>query len=232
MAESQASGPCRIRGSVADCPCASLDLGIDGGAVRRGRRERICGRPLAFTETPPKQTNSTSADFKWTGTPPYKCSLDGATPATCKTPDVLPGLSEGPHSFSVEEGGGGVPVEVEYGWTVDLTPPTTVVTEKPPPLSNSTTATFAFNSPDTTATFRCSLNGAPPQPCTSPVIYTGLADATRTLLIQAVDPAGNVDTQAQPITWTVDTTPPDTVLADRATSSATPTRRSRSPPAR
>jgi hypothetical protein len=30
----------------------------------------------------------------------------------------------------------------------------------------------------------------------------------------AVDPAGNVDTQAQPIIWTVDTTPPDTTLAN------------------
>jgi hypothetical protein len=71
-----------------------------------------------------------------------------------------------------------------------------------------------FSSPDPTAGFRCSLNGAAPQACTSPVVYTGLADATRSLLIQAVDPAGNVDTQAQPITWTVDTTPPDTTIAN------------------
>jgi hypothetical protein len=113
----------------------------------------------------------------------------------------------------VQETGAGVGTPVEYDWTIDLTPPTTVVTQKPPALSSSKAATFAFNSPDTTATFRCSLNGAAAQPCTSPVTYTGLADATRTLLIQAVDQAGNVDTQAQPITWTVDTTPPDTTLA-------------------
>jgi hypothetical protein len=171
--------------------------------------------PVVFTKTPPEQTNSTSARFEWTGTEPYKCSLDGATPATCTSPKEFTGLSEGPHKFSVQGGTGvSAPPPVEYDWTVDLTPPTTVVTQKPPALSNSTTATFAFNSPDATATFRCSLNGAPPQACTSPVTYTGLADATRTLLIQAVDPAGNVDTQAQPITWTVDTTPPDTVLAN------------------
>jgi hypothetical protein len=71
-----------------------------------------------------------------------------------------------------------------------------------------------FSSPELTAGFRCSLNGAAPQACTSPVVYTGLADATRSLLIQAVDPAGNVDTQAQPIVWTVDTTPPDTTIAN------------------
>jgi hypothetical protein len=168
---------------------------------------------VVFTKTPPEQTNSTSARFEWTGTEPYKCSLDGATAATCTSPKVFTGLSEGPHKFSVQGGGTGVSAPVEYDWTVDLTPPTTVVTGKPPALSNSTTATFTFDSPDTTATFRCSLNGAPSQACASPVTYTGLADATRTLLIQAVDAAGNVDTQAQPITWTVDTTPPDTTLA-------------------
>lgn len=171
---------------------------------------------VVFTKNPPKQTNNTSAHFEWTGTGPYKCSLDGATPATCTSPQDFAGLSEGPHKFSVQGSATGatVPLPVEYDWTVDLTPPTTVVTQKPPALSNSTTATFEFNSPDTTATFLCSLNGAPSQACTSPVTYTGLADATRTLLIQAVDPAGNLDTQAQPITWTVDTTPPDTLLAD------------------
>lgn len=173
-------------------------------------------QPVVFTKTPPKQTNSTSAHFEWTGTGPYKCSLDGATFATCTSPKDFSGLSEGPHKFSVQGSGTGAtaPPPVEYDWTVDLTPPTTVVTQKPPALSSSTTATFEFNSPDPTATFQCSLNGSPAQACTSPVTYTGLADATRTLLIQAVDPAGNVDTQAQPITWTVDTTPPDTTLAN------------------
>jgi hypothetical protein len=86
------------------------------------------------------------------------------------------------------------------------------VTQQPPALSNSRTSTFAFSSPDATATFRCTLNGSTPQTCVSPVVYTNLSDATRTLLIQAVDPAGNVDTQAQPIMWTVDATPPDTTL--------------------
>ena len=171
---------------------------------------------VVFTKTPPKQTNSTSAHFEWTGTGPYTCSLDEASAATCTSPQDFSGLSEGPHKLSVQGSGTGVgaPPPVEYDWTVDLTPPKTVIRKQPPALSSSTTSTFEFNSPDPTATFQCSLNGAPSQVCTSPVIYTGLADATRTLLIQAVDPAGNVDTQAQPITWTVDTTPPDTALAN------------------
>jgi hypothetical protein len=170
---------------------------------------------FAFTQTPRDPTNQTSATFAWTGTAPFKCSLDEATFQTCTSPQALSGLSEGRHEFRVQETiGAGPPPTITDDWAVDLTPPTTVVTQQPPPLSSSSTATFAFNSPDATATFQCSLNGAAAQSCTSPVVYSGLADATRTLLIQAVDPAGNVDVLAQPITWTVDTTPPDTVLAD------------------
>ena len=169
--------------------------------------------PFAFSQTPHNPTNQTSATFAWTGTGSFTCSLDGAAFQTCTSPTTVSGLSEGAHEFRVQEPGV-APITITDDWTVDLTPPTTVVTQKPPPLSNSSTATFAFNSPDATATFQCSLNGSPVQPCTSPVVYSGLADATRTLLIQAVDPAGNIDVQAQPIAWTVDTTPPDTVLAN------------------
>ena len=168
---------------------------------------------FAFSQTPHDPTNQTSATFAWTGAGPFTCSIDGAAFQSCTSPHIVNGLSEGAHEFQVQEPGA-VPITITDDWTVDLTPPTTVVTQKPPTLSNSSSATFAFNSPDTTATFQCSLNGSPVQPCTSPVVYSGLADATRTLLIQAVDPAGNVDVQAQPITWTVDTTPPDTVLAN------------------
>ena len=171
--------------------------------------------PFAFTLKPRDPTNQTSATFAWTSAGPFNCSLDGAAFAACTSPETVSGLSEGAHDFKVQAAAStGVPPTITDDWTVDLTPPTTVVTEQPAPLTNSSTATFAFNSPDPTATFECSLNGAAPQPCTSPVVYSGLTDATRSLLLQAVDPAGNVDVQAQPITWTVDTTPPDTMLAN------------------
>jgi hypothetical protein len=172
---------------------------------------------VVLDSTPPADTNQTSATFQFhasgaTGSPSFQCSLDGGTPSACTSPQTYTGLPEGPDTFSVQLVATAATTPTTYAWTIDLTPPTTQVTEQPPPLSNSSTAAFAFDSPDTTATFLCSLNGAAAQPCTSPLVYSGLADATRTLLIQAVDPAGNHDTQAQPITWTVDTTPPDTTL--------------------
>lgn len=209
-------------------------LGVGSGLGRPGDTPRVGGRvaalsavmfalvataayavtPFAFTQKPRDPTNQTSATFAWSGAGVSNCSLDGAAFAACTSPKTVSGLSEGGHEFKVQAAAStGAPPTITDDWTVDLTPPTTVVTQQPPALSNSATATFAFDSPDATATFQCSLNGAAPQPCTSPVAYSGLADATRTLLIQAVDPAGNVDVGAQPITWTVDTTPPDTVLA-------------------
>jgi hypothetical protein len=173
---------------------------------------------VVFDSTPPAFSNQTSWTFKFhasSGAASFTCTLDSSAPQSCMASGkTVSNLSEGQHSFSVETSGTTASTPSTYNWTVDLTPPTTVVTARPPALSNSRTSTFAFSSPDSTATFRCSLNGAAAQPCTSPVVYSGLSDATRSLLIQAVDRAGNVDTQAQPITWTVDTTPPDTTLAN------------------
>ncbi len=173
---------------------------------------------VVFDAAPAMDTNQTSATFRFhesSGPAGFECKLDSASFSACASPVNLSNLSEGAHAFSVEVAtGAGQPTPSTYNWRVDLTPPTTQVTGHPPALTNSTTATFTFTSPDATATFRCSLNAAPAQACTSPVVYSGLADATRSLLIQAVDPAGNVDPTAQPIVWTVDSTPPDTAIAN------------------
>ena len=176
---------------------------------------------FAFDSTPPAHTNQTSATFTFHGPAPgttFACSLDGgASVNPCPSPHTVSGVSEGTHTFTVSITSattGAPPQPISSTWTVDLTPPSTQITGKPLALSNSKTSTFTFTSPDPTATFRCTLNGSAAAPCTSPLTYTGLSDGTRSLLIQAVDPAGNVDPQAQPIIWTVDTTPPDTTLAN------------------
>ena len=195
---------------------AALVVTLALGALWPG----VASAAVVFDATPPADTNQTSATFRFHdsggGSPSFDCKVDSGSFSSCTSPVSLSNLSEGQHSFSAEVATGvGQPTPSTYTWTLDLTPPTTQVTGRPPALTNSTTSTFTFTftSPDPTATFRCSLNGAAPQPCTSPVVYSGLADATRSLLIQAVDPAGNVNTQAQPSVWTVDTTPPDTTLA-------------------
>jgi hypothetical protein len=179
----------------------------------------VADAAITFEAAPAPQTNQTTATFRWHDTvtePSYTCELDTAGAHACM-PEMnlsFSNLSEGAHTFTITPTGTGTVQMTTYKWTVDLTPPTTQITGKPAALSSSKTSTFTFTSPDPTATFRCTLNGSTATPCTSPVIYTGLSDATRSLLIQAVDPAGNVDPQAQPIIWTVDTTPPDTTITN------------------
>jgi hypothetical protein len=179
----------------------------------------VASAAITFEVAPAHQTNQTTATFKWVDSvtePSYTCRLDTDAAQGCTAGATLSfaSLSEGGHTFTIQPTGTGTVQPTTYSWTVDLTPPTTQITGKPAALSSSKTSTFTFTSPDPTATFLCTLNGGTRSPCTSPVTYTGLADATRSLLIQAVDPAGNVDTQAQPIVWTVDSTPPDTTIAN------------------
>jgi hypothetical protein len=176
---------------------------------------------ITFVEKPANPTNQIAATFAFhdsNGGSSFACQLD-TVPVTCAAHDVAKtystALGEGPHTFSVQPNGGtGVVAPTTYGWAVDLTPPTTQVTSQPAAVTDVKTSTFTFTSTDPTATFQCSLNGAGATPCTSPVTLSNLGDATRSMLIQAVDPAGNVDPLAQAIRWTVDTTPPDTVLAN------------------
>jgi hypothetical protein len=63
-----------------------------------------------------------------------------------------------------------------------------------------------------TATFECRLDAAGWAPCTSPATFTGLVDGTHTIEVRATDAAGNVDPTPAVVTFTVDTTPPETTV--------------------
>ena len=96
-------------------------------------------------------------------------------------------------------------------YTVDLVPPGTSITAQPPPITNSASARFSFNGSDTgvgVAGFQCRLDGAAFTNCTSPVIFSGLPDASHTFDVRATDAAGNTDASPASVTWVVDTTPP------------------------
>jgi hypothetical protein len=170
---------------------------------------------VSITAHPPAFSNSPNASFSFTTSPAAgtECKLDSAPVfSACTSPDELSGLSEGMHTFHVQTTGGGTPSTDQYSWTVDFTPPDTALTEAPADLTNSRSAGFEFTSPDSSAGFECSLNGAAFSACTSPVTYSGLSDGTRNFVVRAVDPAGNTDVSPPSKTWTVDGTPPDTSI--------------------
>jgi hypothetical protein len=93
-----------------------------------------------------------------------------------------------------------------------LAPEPPVVTGPPNP-SSSATARFVFTS-EPGARFLCQLDGGGGtfSPCTNPQVYT-VGEGPHTLVVEAVDAAGNVGGPSRPYSWTVETVPPQS--ADR-----------------
>ena len=99
-----------------------------------------------------------------------------------------------------------------FSYTQDsVAPPVPSITAGPPALVSSTSAAFAFSDSEAGATFRCSLDGAAPTSCTTPLSLTGLAQGAHSFAVHAVDPAGNVSGPASRA-WTVDTVAPTTSI--------------------
>ncbi|MCX7624163.1 MAG: metallophosphoesterase [Thermomicrobium sp.] len=94
----------------------------------------------------------------------------------------------------------------------DTAPPETTLTSAPPATTTSSSATFSFVA-DELATFRCSLDGAPAQVCTSPVTYSGLAAGAHTFTVVAVDVSGNVDPTPASYSWEITAAAPETTLS-------------------
>jgi uncharacterized protein (TIGR03382 family) len=134
-------------------------------------------------------------------------------------PVGYPDLSEGSHTVQAagEVDGLQSPKSVDtYSFTVDTTAPNTVIVSGPSSPSNSKSATFDFNYEGTetgTVTYQCKLDTeADFTACLDPKTYTALSEGGHTLLVRAVDAAGNVDSSPARYDWTVDTLPPDTKI--------------------
>jgi uncharacterized delta-60 repeat protein len=184
-----------------------------------------------ITSGPSAVTAQAGATFSFTsnesGT--FQCSLDAAPYAACTSPQAFAGLSAASHSFAVyavDGVGNADPSPATWSWAIDITAPDTSITSGPSGTVAMNTATIAFSSPDTGATFECRLDGGVYAPCASPVNLTGLTDGAHVFEARAKDAAGNVDPTPASSSWTVDTTPPDTSISSGpapATSSTTAT---------
>jgi hypothetical protein len=97
--------------------------------------------------------------------------------------------------------------------------PNTTITGSPAASTTSTSATFTFTSTPAGATFQCSLNGAAYTTCTSGISYSGLALATHTFNVRAVNANGTDPTPAT-FTWTIAGVVPDTTITSAAPSTS------------
>jgi hypothetical protein len=104
------------------------------------------------------------------------------------------------------------PSEATFTWTIDTSLPQTTITQGPPAITNSTSASFGFVSSAQNSRFECSLDGGLQEACATPTAYTGLGPGRHTFSVAAIDPANNRDPEPATRTWTVDLTPPDTSI--------------------
>jgi hypothetical protein len=165
---------------------------------------------------PTGSTQDTTASFTFTSPDAgagatFQCSLDGSPFAACGSPFNTPKLAEGSHTFEVrvtDAVGNTDPTPATRTWIVDLTPPDTTIVGGPTGTVPVASASFTFTSNESNVTFTCTLDGAPPAPCTSPFNVQGLAQGAHTFSVRATDAAGNVDPTPASRMWTVDTVAP------------------------
>jgi arylsulfatase A-like enzyme len=178
---------------------------------------------MSFLSEPPPSTNQTSWTFEVSSNEELAneigiaCALDGLNllqNQDCSTSIDVFGLSDGPHTMTVVgmDVAGNLSAPIVSSWTVDTVAPTITVTGGPKAITQKTRATFTLTS-DETATFQCALDAGTFQTCGPKVSYKNLADGEHTFSAFATDLAGNVSPTAVR-TWTVDTTPPVTTIAD------------------
>jgi hypothetical protein len=179
--------------------------------------------PPTITDGPPNPSNSTLATFAFAGEDgaSFRCSLDGQAFSPCPNPVTFT-VGDGSHTLVVEavDAAGNVSgPSPPFTWTVDTTHPLVSLTDKPPLLTNQTTADFSFFADPTPARYECALDGAGFSTCTSPQHYAALADGSHTFAVRAVSAGGSAGTATE-YSWTVDTVPPQTTIVSRPPASS------------
>jgi large repetitive protein len=98
-------------------------------------------------------------------------------------------------------------------------PPAPSIGAGPSDPSNSASASLSFSDTEQGVAFLCRLDEGASSLCTSPQVYSGLADGLHTFEVRARDAAGNVGAAATR-SWTVDTAAPVVNLAVPAAGAA------------
>lgn len=230
--ESGSSFQCRLDGAAfGNCPGAPYSGLADGSHTFRVRAIDAAGNidptPAAYTWTvdtvppstaitssPPNPTNQTSATFVFSSEAgaTFECSLDAIEAgafAPCTSPKSYAGLPGGARTFQVratDAAGNTDPTPATHSWRIDLTGPATTIVTAPASATNSTTASFTFQSSEPGATFECSLDTALFTACSPPVVYS-LGPGAHTFAVRSLDETQNTGPEASH-SWTIDTRPP------------------------
>jgi hypothetical protein len=171
-----------------------------------------------ITTGPTDPSPATDATFTFEDADPtatFLCNLDGSGYQPCSSGQQYSNLEDATHTFVVEAvdplGHVSAPSD-PYTWTVDTVHPLVAISDRPPLLTNQTSANFSFSSSPTPHHYECALDGASFATCTSPQHYEGLADGSHTFSVRSVS-SGGTPSAATSYSWTIDTVPPETAIA-------------------
>jgi hypothetical protein len=170
----------------------------------------------AFAMTPPNPSNNATPQFLFSSEPgaTFECKIDGASFVSCAAaytvPDPLASTTHTMYVRAIDSVGNVQVTPTTFTWTVDLDPPDTTITRLGSTPSTDVVS-FVLTSNES-ATFECNLDGTGFVACASSFTTPSLSDGEHTLIVRAIDTAGNVDPSPASHTWLVDTTPPDTFI--------------------
>ena len=173
---------------------------------------------VSLASGPSARTRDTTATFSFSSSEAgsiFSCKLDAREPAPCASPARYGALVDGSHLFTAAatDPAGNVSAPSSFAWTIDTTPPHATIVSGPPPLTNQTTAVFAFSSSKAGSAYFCKLDGgAEVDSCSNPFTLSGLADGGHTLAVRASDELGNLDPVPATYVWAVDTVRPVTTI--------------------
>lgn len=139
----------------------------------------------------------------------FECAVDGAAFAACTSPVDLVDLADGEHAFevrAVDAAGTVDPSPASRTWVVDTTAPLVAITDGPPEPTNLAAPPFSFTVSADAVAIECQLDGGASTPCASPFTPPALADGGHTLVVHAVDLAGNAGMATR--AFTIDTVAP------------------------
>lgn len=152
----------------------------------------ITSGPGGFLRSTAAQVSFTSNEAGST----FECSLDAAAFASCSSPKLYAGLSQGKHRIRVRarDRSGNVDLTPALRtFTVDSRAPQTTVTAGPSGPTRDRTPTFTFKSSEPGSSFQCALDAGAYHSCSSPHTTALLGFGAHRFHVRARDRAGNLD---------------------------------------
>ena len=170
----------------------------NGTRVRDLGAYELAGPPkTSITGGPSGLTSDRTPVFTFKSDPgaTFECRIDANAFQPCSSPVTTTPLPDGPHSFSVRARTAAFNVEVSpptRTFTVDTVRPHTRFTKKAPKRFFKERVKFKFASSEAGARFQCKLDRQAWRSCGSTYKF-GVKRGKHTLLVRAVDRAGNTD---------------------------------------